>query len=62
MAFGKKVVYKNSGGAFYCLGGLGTLIYYLQLAHSFSDVVWAIIKSILWPAFLSHRLFGFLGM
>lgn len=56
-----KVVHQG-GGAFYGLGGIGVLIYYLQLANSVGDVVWAFIKAILWPAFLAHRLFGFLGM
>ncbi len=60
---GKTVIHKGGGGnAFYGLGGIGVLIYYLQMAHSFTDVVLAFIKAILWPAFLAYRLFGFLGM
>ena len=53
---------KHGGGAFYGIGGIGAFIYYMQDADSFTDVIAGILKSIVWPAFLIHRLFGFLGM
>ena len=50
------------GGALYGIGGIGALVYYIQTADSFGEVLLGILKSIVWPAFLIHRLFGFLGM
>lgn len=48
-------------GPVYFFGGLGTLIYYLQVAHGFWAVVLAFLKSIVWPAFLTHDLLKFIG-
>ena len=59
---GKVKVAKKGGSAIYGIGGIGALVYYLQNADSFSGVLIGILKSIVWPAFLTHRLFGFLGM
>lgn len=52
----------HGGGAVYGLGLIGALIYYIQGAGSFGEGIIGILKSIVWPAFLVHRLFGFLGM
>jgi len=70
MFFGKwKKWKKGSGGsheggmsAFYGLGGLGVLIYYLQLSQSAGDFLLAFVKAFLWPAFLTYNLYGFLGI
>ena len=48
-------------GPVYFFGGLGALIYYLQIAHGFWAVVLAFLKSLVWPAFLAHDLLKFLG-
>lgn len=55
-----KVVNQGSGGAFYFFGGIGALVYYLQLADGFTEVVVAILKSIVWPAFVIYDLMKFL--
>jgi hypothetical protein len=63
MAKGKNICTANQGGgALYGLGFVGALIYYLQTAHGVGEVILGILKAILWPAFLTHRLLGFLGM
>ncbi|MBI2663671.1 hypothetical protein HYX15_04040 [Candidatus Woesearchaeota archaeon] len=54
---GTKVVYKSSGGV-YCLGAVGAAIYYIQQSTGFWGVVIAILKSIVWPAFLVYKLLG----
>lgn len=54
--------YNNGGGAVYGLGLIGALVYYFQHAAGFTDILWGIIKAILWPAFLIYNLLGFLGM
>lgn len=53
------------GGVFgggYGLGFLGALIYYIQNADTFMVGVIGFLKALVWPAFLVHKLFQFLGM
>lgn len=40
------------GGAVYGLGLIGALIYFIQQANGFSEIVIGILKAIVWPAFL----------
>jgi hypothetical protein len=47
-------------GPVYFFGGLGALIYYIQVADGFWAVVLAFLKSIVWPAFLTHDLLKFI--
>ena len=42
----------------YGLGFIGALIYYVQHAHGAWPVILAILKAIIWPAFLVHHLLG----
>ena len=48
---------KGSGGI-YCLGTIGAAVYYLQQATGFWPGVLAILKALVWPAFLVYKLFG----
>jgi hypothetical protein len=58
----RNVVHNRGGGdAVYALGLFGALIYYVGHASGFWPVVWAIIKGILWPAFVVYDLLGHLG-
>ncbi|MGA2130238.1 MAG: hypothetical protein ABSG05_01315 [Candidatus Pacearchaeota archaeon] len=50
--------YRAAGGGAYFLGFIGALIYYLQTATGFGNVVLAILKAIVWPAFLVYHLLG----
>ena len=50
------------GGAVYCFGLIGALFYYIPNAHSFSAVIMAILKSIVWPAMIVYQMLGFLSM
>jgi len=55
----KKVVVKGGGGAagpIYGLGIIGAAVYYIQQAEGFWPVVWALIKALIWPAFLVYDL------
>jgi len=52
----------SCGGAFYGLGFLGALVYYLSQATSFWMGVLGVLKALVWPAFLVFELFKFLGM
>lgn len=48
----------NCGGGAYFLGFLGALVYYIQAATGFWSGVLGVLKAIVWPAFLVHKLFG----
>ncbi|QQG42273.1 MAG: hypothetical protein HYV90_03980 [Candidatus Woesebacteria bacterium] len=51
-----------AGGTFYGLGFVGALIYYFQHSLTFLDFVIGLLKAIVWPAFLIHKVFTLLGM
>jgi len=52
----------KSGGAgsgpVYGLGFIGALVYYLHISSGFGSSVVAILKAIVWPAFLVYHLLG----
>ena len=61
----KKVNLKSStdagvGGAFYFVGFIGALIYFIQQANTISEGLVGFVKAIFWPAFLVYDLFKFL--
>ncbi|MDZ4226636.1 MAG: hypothetical protein U1B79_00830 [Candidatus Pacearchaeota archaeon] len=53
-----KKEYKQTGGFVYCLGAIGAAIYYLQTSTGFWPSVGAILKAIVWPAFVVYKLLG----
>jgi hypothetical protein len=50
------------GGAGYCLGFIGALVYYLSSTTGFWLGVLGFLKALVWPAFLVFELMKFLGM
>jgi hypothetical protein len=50
-----------SVGAFYGLGFVGSLIYYLSTASNFFLGLLGILKSIIWPVFFVFEILKFLG-
>lgn len=42
----------------YGLGFIGAAIYYIQTATGFWGGVLGVLKAIVWPAFLIHKLLG----
>ncbi len=52
----------GSGGAFYGVGFLGALVYYLTTATSLWAGFLGFLKALVWPAFLVYGLLKFLGM
>lgn len=60
-----KVIQKNvnnSSGAVYGLGLIGSLVYFLSNATTFLEGLIAILKSLVWPAFLVYGLLNFLNL
>lgn len=41
---------------FYFLGLIGSAVFYIQQAHGFWHVVIAVLKSLVWPAFVVYDL------
>ncbi len=51
----------GGGNAVYSLGLIGALVYYLQHAGSFVDVIVGIFKGLVWPAFFVYGLLKFIA-
>jgi len=49
-------------GAVYCLGMIGVAVYYIQQVSGFWPVILAVLKAIVWPAFLLYKVFSMLHM
>jgi hypothetical protein len=47
---------RGGGDAVYALGLIGALVYYIQQADGFWSVILAILKSLVWPAFVVYDL------
>ena len=57
-----KIVVKGKGGnTVYCLGLIGSLVYYVGQADGFWNIILAVLKAIVWPAFLVYELLKSLG-
>ena len=54
--------YNSCGGAFYGLGFIGAVVYYISTANCFWIGVFGVLKAIVWPAFLVFEWMKFLGM
>ena len=46
----------GSGGALYFVGFIGSLVYWLQAATGFVAVITAVLKSMVWPAYVVYKL------
>lgn len=63
MAKDKNMQTVNSGGgnAVYLLGLIGAWIYYIGSVDGLWNIVLAVLKGLVWPAFLVYDLLSFLG-
>jgi hypothetical protein len=50
------------GGAFYGLGFIGALIYFITTAPTFWMALLGFFKAIVWPAFLVFGLMKYIGL
>lgn len=46
----------GGGGVIYCLGLVGSIVYWTQAAADFGAVVTGILKSLAWPAYVVYKL------
>lgn len=49
---------KCDTSAVYGVGLIGALVYYIQHADSFGSGVLGVLKALIWPAMLVHKLLG----
>jgi hypothetical protein len=54
--------HRGSGGAIYCFAVIGAAVYFVQQVSGFWPIVLAILKAIVWPAFLIYKVFTLLHM
>lgn len=52
----------SGSGAVYGLGFIGAAVFYLQQATTVWEGIMGILKAIVWPALLIHKVLGLLGM
>ena len=60
---GKKqteVVNKTGGGA-YILAMIGAAVYYVSIVDGFWNIVIALLKALVWPAFFVHDVLQFIA-
>jgi len=53
--------YGNCEGCFYFLGFIGAVVYNISTATGFWNIVLAILKAFVWPAFLIYEVLKFVG-
>lgn len=53
-----KAVNKGGAGGAYFLGMIGAAVYYLHISFGFWDSIVALLKALVWPAFLVYHLLG----
>ena len=51
-----KVKGNDPAGTIYWLGLIGAAVYYIQQADGFGEVIVALLKALVWPAFLVYDL------
>jgi len=58
----KKMNSGAGGGAVYGLGLIGAAVYFLQHATNLQEGLIAILKALVWPAFLIYKILEYLKM
>lgn len=47
---------KDGGGPIYGFGFIGSLIYFAQASSGFGGLILALLKAIVWPAYITYKL------
>jgi hypothetical protein len=58
MAKNVKVVKQGGAGGAYFLGMIGAAVYYLHNSYGFWSSIGALLKALVWPAFVVYHLLG----
>lgn len=57
-----KVVYKGAPGGFYLLTYIGTAVHFVGSVDGFWNIILALLKAAVWPAFLINKIFDLLNI
>lgn len=60
-----KVINSGKGGSWgglYLVTYIGAAVYFVQQTSGFWNVVWALLKAIVWPGFVVHRALELLNI
>lgn len=57
----KSQVVSQPAGPVYFFGLIGALVYYVQIADGFWEIVLAFLKSVVWPALLVHDVLKYIS-
>lgn len=52
----------NPFGFWYFLGAIGSAVYFIQQVDGFWLVVLAMLKALVWPAFMTYDLFKYINI
>lgn len=55
-----KVIHKGPAGGILLATYIGAATYFVQQVDGFWNVVFALLKAVVWPGFLIHRVFELL--
>jgi len=55
-----KVINKGQAGGAYFVTFVGAAVYFVQHSTGFWGFIWALLKAMVWPGFLIHRVFELL--
>ncbi len=58
----QEMMSKGPAGGFYCMGFIGAAVHFVGNVDGFWNVIVALLKAAVWPAFLIHRVFEALGI
>ncbi len=50
------------GGGLYCVAAIGAAVYFVQQVSGFGPTLLALLKAMVWPAFLVYEAFSRLGI
>jgi len=48
-------------GLTYCLGLIGAAIYYVKLADGFGEILVALLKALVWPAYFVYEVLTYIS-
>lgn len=54
-------MHKSTSEGVYGLGMIGAAVFFIQQATTFGEGVVGVLKALVWPALVVHKLLSFLG-
>lgn len=58
----KVVNQENAAGYVFFVAWIGALVYFVQQSEGFGGFIVAVLKSLVWPAYVLHAVLGLLNL